>query len=90
MLEPVTNPHTRDQYLISSLIHEAITSSQLEGAVTTREAAKEMIRSGRKPADRSEKMILNNYLTMRMIVGLRNKPLTPELIFEIHSRITGH
>lgn len=35
--EPVANPETRDQYLIRSLMEEAITSSQLEGAVTTRE-----------------------------------------------------
>ena len=38
----VTKPATRDQYLVRSLIHEAINSSQLEGAVTTREVAKEM------------------------------------------------
>lgn len=88
MPEPVTNPQTRDQYLISSLIHEAITSSQLEGAVTTRAVAKEMIRSGRPPANKSEKMILNNYLTMRMIIDLRDRPLSPDLVFEIHHRIT--
>lgn len=48
---PITNPQTRDRYLVNSLIEEAITSSQLEGAVTTREVAKEMIRTGRKPRD---------------------------------------
>src|SRR5438132_4826954 len=42
--EPINNPQTRDQYLIRSLMEEATTSSQLEGAVTTREVAKEMIR----------------------------------------------
>ena len=35
--EPIINPQTRDRYLVSSLMEEAITSSQLEGAVTTRE-----------------------------------------------------
>lgn len=40
---------TRDQYIIRSLVEEAITSSQLEGAVTTREVAREMLRSGRRP-----------------------------------------
>src|SRR5690606_2780541 len=61
--EPLTNPQTRDRYLVSSLMEEAITSSQLEGAVTTRAVAKEMIRTGRKPRDTSEQMILNNYAT---------------------------
>ena len=86
--EPVTNPETRDQYLFRSLMEEAITSSQLEGAVTTREVATAMLRSGRKPKDRSEKMILNNYRTMRLIREVKDRPLTPELVFEIHRAIT--
>lgn len=88
MLEPVTNPQVRDQYLVSSLIHEAITSSQLEGAVTTRAVAKEMLRSGRPPRDKSERMILNNFLTMRQILDLRDQELTPELVFRIHRQVT--
>lgn len=88
MPEPITNPATRDQYLIRSLMEEAITSSQLEGAVTTREVATDMLRSGRKPKDRSEKMILNNYRTMRRIREIKDRPLTPELVFEIHRMIT--
>lgn len=86
--EPVTNPNTRDQYLIRSLMDEAITSSQLEGAVTTREVAKDMLRSGRSPKDKSETMILNNYRTMRRIREVKSQPLTPELVFEIHRTVT--
>ena len=47
--EVLTNPETRNQYRVSSLIEEAIASSRLEGAATTRQAAKEMIR-GLRPA----------------------------------------
>ena len=86
--EPITNPQTRDRYLISSLMEEAITSSQLEGAVTTREVAREMIRTGRKPRDTSEQMILNNYATMQRIREWKSSPLTPELIFQIHRLVT--
>lgn len=86
--DPITNPQTRDRYLIRSLMEEAITSSQLEGAVTTREVAKEMIRSGRPPHDSSEQMILNNFLTMRQITRMRDQPLTPERVLEIHRRVT--
>lgn len=85
---PVTNAQMRDQYLVSSLIREAITSSQLEGATTTREVAKEMIRTARSPRDRSERMILNNYLTMREIIAVREEPLTEELVFHIHRMVT--
>jgi Fic family protein len=86
--EPITNPQTRDRYLVSSLMEEAITSSQLEGAVTTREVAKEMILSGRKPRDNSEQMILNNYATMQRIRALKTSPLSLELVFEIHRLVT--
>ena len=53
-----------DRSRFSSLVEESITSSQLEGAATTREVAKEMIRSGRSPRDKSEQMIFNNYQAM--------------------------
>lgn len=86
--EPVTNPETRDQYYVSSLIEEAITSSQLEGATTTREVAKEMIRAARPPRDRSERMILNNFLTMQEISQLQDQPLTKELIVTLHRMVT--
>ena len=81
---PVVSGEDRDRYLISSLIEEAITSSQLEGASTTREVAKDMLRSGRKPRDPSERMILNNYRVMEQIRRLKDQPFTPELILELH------
>ena len=84
----ISNPGTRNSYLVRSLIEEAITSSQLEGAATTRKVAKEMIRTGRKPSDKSEQMILNNYLTMEYVRKLADKPLSLSLILDIHRRIT--
>ncbi|TSD58729.1 Fic family protein [Aeromicrobium piscarium] len=86
--EQVTSPAMRDRYVVSSLIEESITSSQLEGASTSRQVAKDMLRTGRKPQDRSEKMIVNNYLAMRRIVELREEELTPELVCELHRIVT--
>jgi Fic family protein len=86
--EPVINAETRDYYLRRSLIEEAITSSQLEGAATTREVAKEMIRKGREPTGRGERMILNNYRTMQRIVDVKSEPLTKDLVFELHRTVT--
>lgn len=85
---PIINTQTRDQYVSRSLIQEAITSSQLEGAATTRKVAKEMIRSGRRPRNRSEQMILNNYSTMQEIRNLKEHPLTEEMVFTIHKLVT--
>jgi len=88
MPDAITNPETKDRYLINSLIEEAITSSQLEGAATTRVVAKELIRSGRRPRDRDEIMILNNFLTMKQIGKIKHKELSKDLIFDIHKIVT--
>lgn len=84
----VTDPSTKDMYLINSLIEESITSSQLEGAATTKKVAKEMIRQKRTPRDRSEIMILNNYYAMEFIMDLSSEELTPEIILELHKILT--
>lgn len=86
--EPVMNQEASDAYVIRSLFEEAITSSQLEGAATTRAVAKEMLRTGRPPADRSERMILNNFKSMTRIQELRNEALTPALLTELHALVT--
>ena len=86
--DPVTNPKTKDVYLINSLIEEAIHSSQLEGAATTRKAAKEMIRTERAPRNKSEQMIYNNYEAMQYISTHKDDDLTPAMIFELHRIVT--
>jgi Fic family protein len=86
--EQVTNTGQRDRYVVRSLMEEAITSSQLEGAATTREVAKKMLAEGRKPRDRSERMIVNNYMTMQRIIELKNKLLSPDMVFQVHREIS--
>ncbi len=78
----------KERYVVNSLVEEAIRSSQLEGAATTRRVAKEMIRSKRDPRDNSERMIFNNFNTMRYLRESRQDRLTPELVFELHRMIT--
>lgn len=84
----VTSPSTRNRYLLQALTEEAITSSQLEGASTTRKVAKEMLRSGREPRTRAERMIANNYRAMHEAVGARDQALTPEFICELQRIVT--
>lgn len=88
MPDQITNKESRDRYYKGSLMEEAITSSQLEGATTTREVAKEMIRSGRSPRDKSEQMILNNFLTMQHIGDIKDEPMSPEVVFQLHKTVT--
>lgn len=79
---------TRELYLVSSIMEEAIASSQMEGAATTREAAKDMLRKKISPRDKSQRMILNNYSTINFIREHSHDELTPELIMNVHSLMT--
>lgn len=85
--KPAGLPET-EWYVISALMEEAIASSQLEGAATTRRVAKEMLRTGRKPRDRAEKMIFNNWNTIQYLRENRKMKLTPTVLCEIHAMIT--
>lgn len=87
--EPVVNEGVRDRFIINSLIDEAVTSSQLEGASTTRSVAAEMIRAGRRPRDRSERMILNNYRAMQTVRGMQGAPLTLDALLSLHATVTA-
>lgn len=79
-----------ESYIINSLMEEAIASSILEGAATTHRVAKEMLRKGRNPRNKSEQMVINNYLAMRYIRDHKDTPLTPEFILAIHRLVTEH
>lgn len=75
-------------YQISSIMEEAIASSQIEGSNTTRKVAKEMLRRKAKPKDRDQQMIFNNYKTIQFLVKKKDEPLTKELLLQIHKYIT--
>ena len=76
-------------YAISSVMEEAIASSQMEGAVTTRKEAKQMLRSQREPKNTSEKMILNNYLAMKQVKSSLDRKMTVDLILKMHKTVTS-
>ena len=79
----------KQRYLVSSLMEEAIASSQLEGAATTRKLAKEMLQNNRKPRNHSEQMIVNNYEAMQWIVENKTNTLGLDDILQLHRIITN-
>ena len=84
-------PHNsiKSQYLISSLVmEEAISSSQLEGASTTRKVAKEILVSERKPKTQDEQMIVNNYFLMKEIQRIKDEDLSVDSILSLHQIAT--
>ena len=90
--DALTTIQSRDRYLVSSLLaEEAITSSMLEGAATTRRVAREMLQTKRRPRDHSERMVLNNYRAMLAAQRLADEatPLTPDDVLELHRVVTS-
>jgi Fic family protein len=80
-------PHNsiKSRYLISSLVmEEAISSSQLEGASTTRKVAKEMLALEKKPRTEDEEMIINNYLLMKELKRVKDEALSVDMILNFH------
>jgi len=88
MHQPDISENSKRQYIKSSLMEEAIYSSMMEGAATTREVAKEMLRKDKKPIGKSQQMIANNYKTIQFISEQKNTLLSIELILQVHKLMT--
>ena len=79
----------KNYYLISSIMEEAIASSQMEGASTTRRIAKDMLRKRLKPINKSQQMIVNNYETISKISKDKQADFSIERLLEIHRSIAN-
>lgn len=86
--EAVMSRGDRDRYLVNSLMDEAISSSQLEGASTSRIVARRMLEAGRAPRDTGERMIVNNFRAMSMLRERLAEPVSPGLILDIHAAVS--
>lgn len=80
----------RRVYLINSIMEEAIASSRMEGATTTRKVAKEMLRAQKKPTNKSQQMIVNNYRTISYLSDHKEEEFSIENIKKIHRFITAN
>lgn len=78
----------RQDYLNNALMEESIFSSMIEGATTTRVKAKDMLRKNKKPKNKSEQMILNNYKTIQYISEHQDEDISVEKLYEIHLLVT--
>ncbi len=78
----------RELFLTSSMMEEAIASSQIEGASTTRRVAKDMLRKNITPRNKAEQMIHNNYAAIRYISENKDHPLTEDMILRLHELMT--
>lgn len=83
------SPNDKKYILNSSIMEEAIASSQMEGANTTRKVAKEMLRRQTAPKNKSECMIVNNFNTIRFLSEISMEDFSVGLILKIHKMISN-
>lgn len=79
----------KNYYLVSSIMEEAIASSQMEGASTTRRIAKDMLRKQLKPTNKSQQMIVNNYETINRISKCSEEDFSVNALLDIHCSISS-
>ena len=80
----------RKIFLQNGIMEEAISSSQLEWALTTSKDARDMIAKWRRPTTVHEKMILNNYKAMNFVNNQEflNQKMTRAGLLEIQNILT--
>jgi Fic family protein len=77
--------HEHIEYLVNDLIQdEAINSSQMEGAATTTEVARDIIRKNRQPRTSDERMILGNFKMMNFAWQNKDEDLSIDLLLKLH------
>ena len=84
----VVDSGSRNRFLVSAMTEEAIASSQLEGASTRRQVAKDMLRSGRASRDRCETMIANSYRALEFVHAHAAERLSVPVLLELHRTLT--
>lgn len=84
----LADPDNQRRFRIRTLMDEAIESSRIEGAVSTRKNAIELLRSGRAPSTRHERMFVNNYAAMREIKHRLAEPLSVGMLVDLQRILT--
>jgi Fic family protein len=83
------SPEVLKRLRIKTWMDEAAESSLIEGASGTRKQATDLLRSGRAPATKGERMIVNNYVAMQRIKTWLDRPLSVEMLLELQAMLTN-
>lgn len=69
-------------------IEEAVWSSVIEGAFTSKAEAAKIIRQDKTPANKSEQMVKNNYKAMLYVLEHLEEPITEKTLIDIAAIVT--
>jgi len=71
-----------------AVLDEAVYSSVIEGAFTTKKEAREFIHEGRSPKNKSEQMVKNNFEALTYVLEHIDESITEQTIFDIYALVT--
>lgn len=77
-----------EELIIDATIEEAVWSSMIEGAFTSKAEATKLIRQDKAPANKSEQMVKNNYRALRYVLEHLEEPITEQTLIDIASIVT--
>ena len=78
----------KEEFLTNASVEEAVTSAIYEGVNSTRAQARAFIALNKKPDNKDQQMLVNNYNGMKWIKENATFPITHELIQKIHHMAT--
>ena len=78
-----------DQIMEEATIDEAVWSSVIEGAFTSKADAARIIRQDKTPSNKSEQMVKNNYQALLYVLDHLEDPITAQTLIDI-ARIVTH
>lgn len=71
-----------------AVLDEAVYSSMIEGAFTTRQEAKKLLESGKPPANKSQQMVKNNYDALTHVLEHLDEAISAEFIIQLAGILT--
>lgn len=86
--ENVLKPWVLDRLQETAVIEEAVFSSMIEGAFTTRDEAERMLKNTRQPRNKSEQMVKNNYDALNYVLEHLHGEITMETLIQIAGILT--
>lgn len=82
------SPRIANYYQYDALIDEAMNSSVIEGAFSTKKRTKELVSKKIKPVNKSDQMILNNHEALKFVLENLHRKIDEDIILEIYRIIT--
>jgi Fic family protein len=86
-IEEIASADIHKELLLDSMFDEAFYSSVIEGAFSTKQRAKEVVKA-KDPKDKSEQMILNNFHAMMYVLENIGQEISEEEIICLHKILT--